>query len=463
MAALAIVTWRYVRAWVEFVLVRTISSYALTVLYSKAGMKTSLLFIASIFLVSATDARAADQVIYPTGAFPQDLENVQAAVNVGGRVLLKATDVNGAPQAFNFGPATASGRRVTTVRDTEIVGETTGAAMTTVIGGNLAILSLGGHLAVRGIHFDGQRAAAVLIAVSTGAEITGNWITHVTGFPTPFGVKKGQGIWVTFVSSIEAISGNLLISDNLIDNIDAEEGLGIAMAGFASEARVVRNRIRGVNTEGILVVGNLGPVWVEDNVVIPGPEKFPGIASAGIGIAAGMNTLLFGLTELGGPYYINRNEVVCDNPNADCILLFESRGAVVTNNHLVLRGAFDGITLLNDASDSYIGQNRVEGTGLFAIDIFQIPLFEPSVRANTFVGNNIARMRSEVVDVFLDVNAQDTVLVGQSGSVVDLGVNNSITGFTKSGSGLGQQIREAQARKHELLRALDAIRWPDEQ
>jgi len=45
----------------------------------------------------------ATTVVRPTGDPAQDLANVQAAIDRGGTVLLKATDVAGAPRAFEFG------------------------------------------------------------------------------------------------------------------------------------------------------------------------------------------------------------------------------------------------------------------------------------------------------------------------------------------------------------------------
>jgi hypothetical protein len=62
---------------------------------------------------------------------------------------------------------------------------------------------------------------------------------------------------------------------------------------------------------------------------------------------------------------------------------------------------------------------------------------------NTFVGNNIARVHAQVADVFLDHGSHDTVLKGDSGTVIDLGTNNRIAGFTKGGQReTGQPVSE---------------------
>ncbi len=57
--------------------------------------------IATVFLLSGYGF--AQNVVYPTGNPADDVANVQAAVDLGGTVLLKAVDQSGAPRAFNFG------------------------------------------------------------------------------------------------------------------------------------------------------------------------------------------------------------------------------------------------------------------------------------------------------------------------------------------------------------------------
>jgi hypothetical protein len=42
-------------------------------------------------------------VVYPTGLYPYDVTIVQAALDRGGTVLLKAVNVAGIPTPFNFG------------------------------------------------------------------------------------------------------------------------------------------------------------------------------------------------------------------------------------------------------------------------------------------------------------------------------------------------------------------------
>lgn len=64
----------------------------------KEYLPTTLRVLMLVAVIGASTTPTAwagqiDTVVYPTGTFPQDVENVQSAVNQGGTVLLKATEV----------------------------------------------------------------------------------------------------------------------------------------------------------------------------------------------------------------------------------------------------------------------------------------------------------------------------------------------------------------------------------
>src|SRR4029434_443181 len=71
---------------------------------------------------------AAATIVYPTGSYPLDAQNVQAALDGGGTVLLKATNAAGVPTAFDFGPSDVTGGWVEMFVDAELIGEHTAAA-----------------------------------------------------------------------------------------------------------------------------------------------------------------------------------------------------------------------------------------------------------------------------------------------------------------------------------------------
>ena len=407
---------------------------------------TTMLALLALSLIVPSVSGAADapdRVVFPTGEVSTDVQNVQAALDAGGTIRLKATNVSGMPTPFNFG--TAAGVFIS--RDVAILGETHHSDMTTIHGG---VLPIRGFVPVqskiRGIHFHEPRGTAVLIAASTGLTIDGNKITHSIGIPVG-GFTQAAGIHVEGDGK-GAIAGTVLIKDNVIDQVDGEKGNGIEVLLLDAEARVTGNEIRGVNTNGILVSGNTRPVWIEHNLVVPGPERFPNV-SAGNGISV---TNLFAL-QPQAPVYIRHNTVICDNPFADGIALFQMDGMLITKNRVVMHNVlFGGISLYEDISNTYVGQNRVEGAGAYALDVVFFGLGKSINQSNTFKGNNISTFQSTIADVFLDF----------SGTVIDLDVDNPITGFSNSGAdrASGDQISEAKKRKRELLLTSHSVEWP---
>ena len=62
-----------------------------------------LLWTVALLVWSPGVLAAGPTVVYPTGQWPADVDDVQAAANAGGRILLKAVNASGVPTAFNFG------------------------------------------------------------------------------------------------------------------------------------------------------------------------------------------------------------------------------------------------------------------------------------------------------------------------------------------------------------------------
>lgn len=436
----------------------------MTSIRKSLGVLLLALALGVLALPAPVTASGAEHVVYPTGLFPQDLENVQAAVDAGGTALLKATDADGNATAFNFGPPEPSfsgsslGAFVRLSNDVTILGETTGPHMTTIQGGFPAFFGIDPvESAIRGIHFDSPGNAALFLVRSSGAEFSNNLVTNVVGLPNylGLGISKGQAVWVT--SGGPAVHGDLVIADNVIDGIDAELGYGVALFGFDAEARVVRNEFRGMNTAGVLVGLHSSSVWIEDNVIMPGPERFPD--PPGISVSAGNGITV--ASSLGGPSYIRRNTVVCENPFADGIIINATAAfgddqdrSVIKQNRVEMNDSFFGaISLVGDVTNTYVGQNLLSGSGAFALPVER--WFPQDIQAgNTFVGNNISRFESQVADVFLDINSRNTVLVGNGGTVIDLGEDNQITGVSvSSGAAIGKQIKSAQEVRRESLEA----------
>lgn len=392
-----------------------------------------------------------DHVVYPTGQFPADVERVQAAVDQGGTVLLKATDVEGRPTAFDFGTPVRSADRVVFLEtDVSVVGETVSQGQTRIRGGYIPFLGVTkSHTKIQGIHFDAPLVSAIIIIRSSGSEILDNRISRAVGAPHSFGLTEGRGIKFLGNSDPDgAITGTVRVAGNVIEDMHADLSDAIVFDAVAADTEIVRNRIDTVQSSGILVIRSKNLVTIARNTVRPGPGD-PGEFSFGNGMTI--------VGSRGASYRIQHNDVLAENPGSDGILLagFDGAGlidrAVLDGNTVEMRDSdFGGITLFGGVSRSLVTNNLVKGDGLLGIDLASDGGPDLAV-ANTLTGNNVALFDERVADVFLDVHTRDTVLAGRGGTVVDLGTGNRITGYGPIGrdGSFGKQIRDAQRDKQE--------------
>jgi hypothetical protein len=393
--------------------------------------------------LSAANAALAAIVVYPTGDYPTDVQNVQAAVDQGGTVLLKAQNAAGVATAFNFGPPVEGPGFVTLQRDVELIGEQLDSTITTVAGGYYPVREGFDAIkaTVRGIAFVAPlRGALFFFNPMLDVEIIGNEVLDVVGFFFP-----GFG---TQAEAIVVAGGRAVIAYNVIENIDAEFGIGISQFRGTGPVEIVGNRVTGVNSIAIESTANASTVTITDNVAHPGPERYPN-GSNGTGIEINGT----------GSYYVARNDVLKTFFGVG-ILVFGTEAfgfgpvsdAVIEKNRIEVTAGGDGIDLFGLVFDTYIGHNNIAGTAFSAIGLYDMdPTLGPSdLGSNTIVGNNIARVQSSLADVALDDAVHDTVVKGHGGSVVDIGTNNRISGFTKGGQpGTGQQVSEAIRRRNQ--------------
>jgi hypothetical protein len=411
----------------------------------------ALLLLAPPGISANAATGSAEQVVFPTGQFPQDVQNVQAALDGGGRVLLKAVDVSGVPTPFEF--ATTGAAFLSS--DVTVVGETVANAMTTIHGG-LAPFRSTAFVPVRsafhGLHFDGPRSTAVFLNFSAGLDFSGNVVTDVIGAPYVFGLTKGQAVWITAAPG--NVTGTVTIAGNAVERVYADLSYGVAIAGFDATARIADNRFHDTRDTAILVVDGSQTIWIEDNLVVPGAAPYPGFFSLGNGIFVGQGA---------GAAYIRRNTVVCGNPFADGIALSGHTAlpnkvpasSVVEHNDVTMHDSlFGAITIYGQIDPALIANNQVRGDGAHALQI-AAAFGNERTRGVVFRGNNLAGFASTVADVFLDSISYETVLVGHSGTVVDLGTDNRITGFAPTPLAIGPELRAAQERKRALLQRVE--------
>jgi hypothetical protein len=410
-------------------------------------LRLARLLFAGVVVVFATSSAAsasAMNVVRPTGQFPADLTNVQAAVNEGGTVLLAATDSTGQARAFNFGPAvrqSSGGRGVDIAGNVTVTGQHSGDAVATIDGGDIPFfVRPGANVAITGITFDAPFYIGIELDHPATANVNGNRIEHVVGFFVSPSVGFGTGIDAAF-------GGNIKISGNVIDDVNAPFAHGISQGFARGDVQIAGNQVSQTNEIAIesgpqvLGTSTTGITRIVGNTVAPGPQRYPR-GAAGTGIEANG----------AGNYVINGNTATCVNRNAVCIFVFGTTGfftfgpvvAPRIEGNVVTAGAdgVDGIGLVGQVSQGQIAGNQLSGLGEAAFVLFGCTCGTKSdIFDNTFTGNDIANFTSTLADVFMDPSTHNNVYRGECRTVIDLGTANQIT--CTNGSAGGQQASSA--------------------
>lgn len=370
----------------------------------------------------------APTIVYPTGQFPNDVNNVQVAVSAGGQVLLAATDSAGKPTSFNFGPAAIGGGGVVVNSDVAVRGTMEHGQMTTIVGGNLPFFVFSpSRIAIEGIHFKGPRGAAIAVEEASDVVISDNVIDDVLGYDNGFGLTIGFGMTVSaqYAAFANRITGNVLVQRNVINNVHAQVGYGIEVSELDADVTIIANTVTGINLNGILVGGILQHALIAANLVIPGPAQDPNFTS-GNGIFVGHAR--------GGRFEILDNRVICSNAYADGIAFIGSpelpvEGSLVEGNDVTMHGSLSGgISFYDNVSDVHVAGNFIHGDGTYALQVSALAADTPaSAVGDSFELNDIRGFRAAVADIFLDVIAANTVLCRQPGTVIDNGSNTRVT------------------------------------
>ena len=393
-------------------------------------------FAALLAALVSCPVRAASPptTIYPTGSFPLDVSHVQAALDGGGTVLLKATNAGGLPTAFNFGPSTRHGGRVRIHNDVAITGERVGGSMTTIAGGYLPIVELvPAKTHITGLVFEAPAGAAIVILASTGTEIDGNVINGVVPVLLSLGFTDGDGIDLFGNDDpANAITGKVRITGNVIRNLTADFANGMQLDEVAADVEITGNTVQfpesngSIQTVGITAFRSHGTVTISRNTISMGPgstDAFPAPIFAG--------------GEHEARYRISDNDIQSDHPNGDGIILNggdfsePTNGANVTANRVRINSTFPGlggagVSLYGAVNGSIVSGNKIEGASAFALQITQGFLGGESAAGNRLLGNDISGHVDLTADVYLDVNTSDTLVAGSCVTAIDLGVANRV-------------------------------------
>lgn len=431
-------------------------------------------FIASSLLVLVASylgnvGAASVNVIYPTGVFPTDVQNVQAAIDRGGTVLLKATNSAGQPIGFNFGPADRhNGSHANLTTNVTIFGERIGQSMTTINGGFtpfLGLVPVKTH--IEGIDFEGPMDTPIALSRSTGAEIVGNVIRGLVPLVFPGFFSETEGIFVAGNDDPQnAVTGRIRIADNLIEMSTGDFTNGMQFDEVAADIEITGNNVHFlqsngvVQTIGIFVFRSHGKVTITNNVVTMGPGV-PGVFPGGIFVAG----------HAEARYMITGNTIVTDHPEADGIdaAAFDfsgpTHGALIVGNHIVMHSLIPtsgGIALFGAVDSSVASANTIEGTNGNAIQILGFDGL--LANSNKALGNNISQESALVSDIFFGPFSTNNLVAGHCATYVDQGVGNRITcgtavsSFAATTQATGAPASKFKARPLDIQRAiLDTI------
>lgn len=255
----------------------------------------------------------------------------------------------------------------------------------------------------------------------------------------------GVGVSVFGGGDQRRVTGQVTIAGNSIRYATSSGTFvhGIVVDDVSADVDIDGNFIQTTQDfSGILVVRQVeGKVRIANNHVAAHPES-PG---EGLGIYIYANDTWDAVRASAPEYEVVSNRVVTEGVG---IGLAGQRGSVeaarIARNHISTFGGAPGasaVSLMGNVWGTRISSNRIDGSAPFGIEIIPFEGGE-SAYSNTLSANNMSRFAAEAADVFIDQHAQDTVVVGNSGTVIDHGAGSDITGMSEvDGRHVGSQMR----------------------
>jgi len=422
------------------------------------------LYVSLFFLLPS--AAFAQAVVVGQGNPSIDVPAVQAAVDQGGSVLLVGT--------FDFGDT----GRVVLSKDVAISGEadSSGAPTTTVIGGDWTFFSplpatlppseAGPKIRIQSIHFRQPLGAPIHLAYCGGANIRGNKVTEIRKRPfTTFFRRAGVLIGprdaaVTTRIFPRLITGSIKVTDNEVDLAGPDPTMTSGIGVFinltdGAEVYVARNTVTNCTRNCLDILDNAldseshsrGSVVIENNTLVTGvtgiPMPTPGTPN---GIVSGFNfnPALMNNLDVVAPILVSDNHVevhgqAFNGPTGIVVLAGFSH---VEGNTVVIDSGIGAGMLIRGVNGAIL-RNRILGSGVNAVR-FDAPSGTFTGAIDTVaVGNNISGFAASQADYLFRAGSRGNTVVGNSGTVLDLGTNNRATGQAPVKGGVGGDVSDA--------------------
>ncbi len=370
----------------------------------------------------------------------RDLETLQDAADRGGDYRLKGT--------FNLGETGS----ISITKDVSFRSQKDrDCDRATIVGGAwpfyshtpTTVTGEGPEIAVRDIEFDGPAGGALLVGYASEVRFSGNSVHNVRPLAIGTAYTRASGVVIstrdalggaaTFVPG--AVTGEVRIQDNDIDlTVDSPttvNGVGIVIQFADAVEGVVRgNTVLNYSRNCADALDNrAGEVVFSDNYCDSAPTGVPfPTARTPNGIVVGWffdaPAVNMANPALNTHYEILRNYIRVDGASSfgtGAII----PGAVVADNDIVVGGGATAVGILTIGPGSLYQNNRITGSGQAAVLVAN-SLPGVIANGNTYDHNDSTGFTPTQAHYFLAPNTTNNVVIAPSGTVINLGTNNTV-------------------------------------
>lgn len=408
-----------------------------------------MMVVVGLLAVAAAHA-SGTLIIHPAGVFPEDVANIQAAVDELGQshrdgvIILKARNKHGAPTEFHFGTSEdpfARGSVVVTdnyAGAVTFLGEHSHGVMTTIRGGFGTIrMQRDDDFAVKGVKFIGAQDCAVCVDTSTSVVIADSVFLDIEDTD-----PIANAIQIVGFDAL-ASSGRVEVTGNFIDTINAGFSNAISIFNIVGPVTIEHNVTLNVSN-GVRVQNFRRLTRIKNNYVVlettPSDFNFDFGVLVGCGIGGKARAIItHNVVEAGAPdlisgIFVNGTEAVNQNGVPfECPL----RNSIIAHNEVTFSGgqsptltfgldifAFGG----GIRGNKFFG-NRIRGPVAIGISLQGFPggTFEPEIAENRVFENDLTDIIATDADALLNEFTRDNVYRGMVGeTVLDFGTGNQI-------------------------------------
>jgi len=295
--------------------------------------------------------------------------------------------------------------------------------MPEIVGGNTPLLvdAPGAVVRIQGLHFVRPVSRVIRVGTATKASVTNCVIEGVVP------ITGGEAIAIIVGGPFESPINRLMVANNTIVDPSEPVAVGIVLdpANAIASISITRNEIRAT-AHGVDLRSFGGNAEIDHNrITIANSDR--------TGDPGSPNRFVDGIRCLGaGACSILSNWIKSQHPNSSGVRLQATSGAVVEDNSIQMTPPLgstpgaqsSGVQIIEDAKRNLVGRNRVSGAARTAFSIAgPLPLVPAD---NVLVLNRHPGFTPSFVDIEIGEGALRTVVVGESGSISDLGTGSVV-------------------------------------